>query len=1157
VTVINPDPDQLQLHSPGIGPWFGAAPTPVELPLPDPGALSLTLNLGGGTVWQPPATGLHSFFIATDPRPRGLAELRAPDGGRAFEDGSFVALFRLLPWVERRLDALTTLGMTSIATPPLAGSPPRPIVRSFAMEFTSGNAPTSPTAVEAFLPSQFDWPTGVTTPEERAAHLGLTWDGSTLGNGPIPMTDLVQPGGILTPVRIYQELLVFDTDTEVKLWSFDHRGRPLDPGAVASWWAFLGNPTTGFTNLYANNVGTNVTAAATPGRVIHLTNAHEGPLDVNFTTDTDTSRLTVTNGDGTANVVQIATEATAQVTVAAANAPGPASSTPDDDPQTEVAVLPDGLYGTSATAWLGGATTILRDFCRFGVRSVERDLVGQRRNAPTGATDTQAKRAADQHRPSTRVEVHRSNPGGLQAGTQAVLGALATPPAGQATLVASVVERDAGPLTTVVPAGAIPARAPTLTVQPLDGGGAVDGNVALGQRVLVTVTFTEGPPGAFAGTWVRLWPLGFDHARGEHIRLDGGGGLVDGNDQAFIVVTLPDGTVPADGSTERLPSLGLDVMAVGIVPASGAVGQALFPDQRIDRPRPTGVETPVDIADAIPPLVVCSTGARVAGAVPLVGVEPGSEVVALGQDPPALIDRSTIAAVAFVANSVGNLLGAGDTIELTAPAFRTQLAEPLATGDDPALLAQGGATVVEQDRQLLQAPGGAWSAGFPYPGMERTEVVLADLGGGPNGNGAAVVGSTPLLGPLHALPQNRQGSPFSPGGPSVQGHGVLTTGSGAIPMAEYVRDRITRSTGTLITSAAGNPIVDPQTPAGPSLWVAGLRTEAKGVAAEIGLGALADLLTYPFDGTFDDVLNALSGLLTGLPTSMDDSAIDARRALDRRINIAANGAREGATAMVAAIRRAEDFIWIETPAIDHLTFGSTDTDDPDSVSLWQSLVDRMDANPALHVAACLPVGLLPGAPEPLQRARDLAVSEALTAMLSDAGGTTRAERFVAFSPAAGPARSLRLAGTTMVVDDAVAFVGTTHLWRRGLSYDSSYAVAVLDEQQLRGRSAEVLNFRFASMAAAIDVTPNQLPLDPSDTIRAIGALAELGGFQRLAPDHIRRPDPALTPGDTDLGLTELDIWDPDGSFPGASDVAAWLLTLQTAVADDVFNPGQP
>jgi hypothetical protein len=1122
MTLLNPDPTTLQLHSPALGPWFDD--NSVTLPLPAANVLDVALTLQGVS-WLPPASGLLSVFIATSPRPLGLAGLRGPDGTPAFNVGSFVAVFRLLSWVERRLDALAAT-IPSAANPATAGVPTRPIVRSLAMELRT--PPADVDALVTLLPDAFDFPAGTSTDEERAAHLGLTWDGSAFGNGPGPMSDLLQPGQLFPSSGTTQELLQFPSSTATRLWAFDHRGRPLDAGAVANWWNLLAGTT--FTNLWADGVAQR-TAPVADGLTFHLVNAHEGPLDA------PTARLQLTDATGSVGDIVQRAHANRGVTVAFTNAP-----TPDDFPQPLAAVLPDGRYTNQAQAWPNGAlANLARDFTRIGVLSVEHDLVGQRRTA--GASQgAPARRAGDQARNSTGVRPARSGRNALLSGTEATLGALATPVGGAVatTLVAAQVDRDAGPLAPPALAAGPPLQTPpTLTATALAGGGVADGSIVLGQRILVTAQFAA----TVAGAWVRIWPLGFDPTTGEHIRLDGGAAPVDATGAARVVLPLPDGTVadPAAGGVP--PRLGVDLLVV----TQG--GPWLFPDQRVDRPYPATTSGRIPLTAATPPLLVCATGNQQPGALPNGSVPPGSEVVGLGASPPQLVDRSTIPAAAFSATTVVNLLATGDTIQLTAPAFQTQDADPHGHGERASTLNENGATVRLQDRQPFDRTG-FWTAGFPLPGMERLEVVMAQPPDNASGGaGAAVIGSTPLLGAFHELPLHQQGHPGAPGAPDVHGDGVLVTGSASVAVAEYTRDRTITSTVALVTDAQQNPIDEPGVPAANSLWIAGLRTEAAGVASELAYDALNTALgnPYPFDGTWDDVANFLFGLIGALPTPTAAGLVSARRALDRRILTASYGAREGATAIVAAIGRAEDFVYIETPAVDDLTFGDPDDD---AVAVWQALLDRMDATPNLHVAVCLPFHLLPGAPAPLQRVRDAAITSALTAMADG----ERAERFAAFSPAAGPARSLRLANTTIVVDDAIAIVGTTQLWRRGLSFDSSYAASVLDEALLRGRSQEVATFRAAAMAARLGLAAGELPLDPADTIRAIRDLVLRGGFQRLAADRIRPPDPTLTTTDGSSGFTEADVWNPDGSFPGGIDPVSWLLGLQAAVYDDVFNP---
>lgn len=1149
---LSPSPGALELHSPGLGVWFSTASgaTLPVLPLPADDTLSLAMTINAGVSWRPPASGTLSFHFVTDERRPALAGLRDGTGAPAFTTGSFVALFTLLPWVERRIDVLIQTNLPSLAAAPTPLPVPvasttstRPMVRSFALELTT--PPTNMTALNALLWSGFVYPAGVGTPEEQAAHLGLKWEDGVLGNGAHPMSDLVQPGAI-PATGLYQELLAFTAATTVNMWTFDHRGRPVDPGAVAAWWAAVaGN----FTNMWADPTATR-TAATTAGTVIHLVNSHEGALST-----TAQGRLNAITGFTGSGVVRTSTVAPAAPGVTVGFTAAPADPTPDALPQPAAAVLPDGRYGATAIAWpagpIGGVT---RDYCRFGVMSIEHELVGQQRTTNDTA-DAAVRRAGDQDREATRIFPGRAMAQdatgtfpALLAGTEAILAAVAAPPGATATTVlASVADRDAGPVGAALPAVAVPATAPTLSAQACDGGGSVSGpgprTTALDQRVLLTVT----EPTAVAGTWVRAWPLGFDHDRGEHIRLDGGAAPFDGTGTAQIVMALPDGTVDSDDPT----IIGVDVLYVT------ATNQALFTDLRVARPFPTTVADPIDLADLAvgDPLLIVSTAAQLVVPLPAGSVPSGSDVVALGAAVPAIVDRSTIPAAALGAGTLINQLGAADEVHLTQPAFATQLLDEHSIGD-PATdanippvgtLSETGAVVEETDRQAF-GDDGFWTPGFPYPGLERLEVVVSRPPAPPGGfGGAVVVGSTPLLDRFHELPRHDQAHPGCPAAPEVHGNGTLVTGTASIGAVEYVRDRANPSTFDPVgrddlIAAANVAIPDPLAPAAPSLWMATLRTEAAGMAGDIAWDVINDLLgdPFPFDGTWEEAFERLFGTSTTVPpTTATDSVF---RAVCRRVLVSMYGAREGATAIAAAIAAAEDFVYIETPAFDHLTLGRSG----DELSLWQGLMDRMDAVPSLRVAVCAPQRLLPGVPEPLQRIRDQAMLDALTAM--SAG--SRADRFVAFSPAAGPARALRIASTTVIVDDVVAIVGTTHLWRRGLSFDSSLAVATTDELLLRGRPQAVVNFRAALMAAQLNLGAGQLPLDPSATIRAIRTLVERGGLNHLAAERIRPPDPSITTAEA--GFDEMEIWNPDGSFE-TGDPSGYLVNLQAAVYDDLFN----
>ncbi len=99
---LNPSEPQLGFSSPALGPWFDDPLLTVPTPEPN---LSVRLSAGGAFQRLPPAAGLLSLLV-NEGRPERLAGLRQADSTPAFSAGTFVALFRLLPEVEARLDAL-------------------------------------------------------------------------------------------------------------------------------------------------------------------------------------------------------------------------------------------------------------------------------------------------------------------------------------------------------------------------------------------------------------------------------------------------------------------------------------------------------------------------------------------------------------------------------------------------------------------------------------------------------------------------------------------------------------------------------------------------------------------------------------------------------------------------------------------------------------------------------------------------------------------------------------------------------------------------------------------------------------------------------------------------------------------------------------------
>ncbi|MGB1278159.1 MAG: hypothetical protein ACPG77_20600, partial [Nannocystaceae bacterium] len=337
----------------------------------------------------------------------------------------------------------------------------------------------------------------------------------------------------------------------------------------------------------------------------------------------------------------------------------------------------------------------------------------------------------------------------------------------------------------------------------------------------------------------------------------------------------------------------------------------------------------------------------------------------------------------------------------------------------------------------------------------------------------------PALGSSHELLPHRLGHPQCPATSELHGTGVVLKGVATTAVAEYVRDRVAGSTRALI-EAANTPLSTPSEPSEDSLWAIGLRTVAAGVEMEVGLATLLDgnsggFSPYPFDQTWQDIRNWVeTKVLTPLGQQMPstDNIESIVRALDQRVLTAARGARGTATSLIAAIRRAQDLIYIETPALDDYEFGAPH----DRLHLAKELRDRMDAAPGLQVVLCTPRGLSRGVPRSLERVRNDLLAQAL-ATLSGGG---RDARIAHFHPSAGPGRSLRLATTTVVVDDCYVVSGTTHLWRRGLSFDSSYAVALTDDQFFDGRSHELHSFRRQLLADRLGLLEAQLPQDSQE-----------------------------------------------------------------------------
>ena len=279
MTTLVPAPASLGLESPTIGPWFS---TDVLLPVPGDD-LSVSVTIPVGTDWLPPAAGLLSFAVASPPLPAILADLRGPAGTPPFTAGRLVAVLRLLPEVELRLGALLADVPPADGSAPVAGLVTRQTVRTFALELPE-DPPTLATLKEMCDPRIQD----LSSPSEEAALVGLSESAGILANGTEPMTDLKRPGQFVGSNEFLLRFATptFATSTNARLFAFDRRGRTIDPGAVAAWWARLA---TSFTNLFASGVSTR-TATVDGQLTVQLVGPDDAPAGADVL-----ARLVTTN----------------------------------------------------------------------------------------------------------------------------------------------------------------------------------------------------------------------------------------------------------------------------------------------------------------------------------------------------------------------------------------------------------------------------------------------------------------------------------------------------------------------------------------------------------------------------------------------------------------------------------------------------------------------------------------------------------------------------------------------------------------------------------------------------------------------------------------------------------------------------------------------
>jgi hypothetical protein len=1109
MATLNPAPAALGLASPALGPWFrdGTAATP-ELGLPA-GDLSVAVTLPANMEWRAPAGGTAAYALATGTRPAILAPLRAAGGGPAFATGSLVVLFTLLPEAELRLAALSNAIPSPDGSAVPAAAPGRPPVRSLALEVPAVSAGTI-AQVEQLR--EADLPASLAGDDERAAYLGLAVSGGALGNAAAPIAELHRPK--TSPIIVKNRT---GAGLSTTLWAFDDRGRALDPGAVAAWWAFLATPAV-FDNLWAlDDNDDQRTATVTAGRAVLFCTPHEGPLPAAHAARLTLAGLTIVAGDlyrvGAAPSVQVS-----------------APPAPDLIPLPRLAVLPNGAYGTAGApgtapfaGWSGAGfpAGLERDFARIAIADLESHLVGVDRSNAT------------QNDPNLRVAVLRNTAATpfLATTDPAAAAVTATLAAGAAAVAMSpVADTDWGGLTAPsFGTGALP-DALAYTVHALRGEGTPAGGTVEGQRVVIRFPAGSLP----ASAWVRVWPHGLGTATGLRFRQNGGGGRADASGRAFAVTALADGTAaPADPGDDPI-RMSFDALVVTDATAR------YYIEQRFDRP--ALVDGDPETLPALPGNLpagltawICEQGAALArGGGQLGG---GQTLLALPTDEVAgtyaLVDPATLDDTDVAAGTLRNAVAGGDQVIVTVPAFADTPEGDVIDGSGP--VGSNGAAVLHRTRNGLVDD--VTQFGRPLPLMERREVAAVDPAGG-----SGVVAATPGRATAHESIPAQLGHAGMPGSAEIHGTGGAVAGPLASALALLMRERAAATLSGFV-GIAQRPVAVPADPGGTTTFGAVLETLSHGVTGDASVRAYVAITEaaggFSAGQSWLDLKNAIEGA-TGLDldplidtATFDDDALAA--ALDRVVLKTRDGAAQAASAILAAIGRAEDFVYLETPAIDPLTASSG------AIDVVGALTARLVARPGLAVLLCVPEKLLPGQPAKLEAIRKAGVSAALKVLTDAAPGNV-----VLFTPTAGSGRPLHMASTTVIVDDAFLVTGPAHLWRRGLTFDSSLALALFDETVANGRPSAIRAARRQLLGDRLAIAPTLVPDDPRQLREVLARLNAAGGLMRVAP--------GVYPAQADAtSATDRDIWNPDGTPGGTSDWYLFLGALGAGAATDVNN----
>jgi hypothetical protein len=393
--------------------------------------------------------------------------------------------------------------------------------------------------------------------------------------------------------------------------------------------------------------------------------------------------------------------------------------------------------------------------------------------------------------------------------------------------------------------------------------------------------------------------------------------------------------------------------------------------------------------------------------------------------------------------------------------------------------------------------------------------------------------------------QPELGDPGNPAGPDVHAAGVRVSGQLAYDLALHAIKRaqpmVPMGAGApgWIVMTGGDNWNDPAPDAGGTIAGAMLET----IAPFCDSPELSFLpVPQPGDsvqGAVDALANRLGVPSPGITVGNEQRLL---REVQREIVTAKSGQRDALWSLRRAIRQAREFVYIEGPAFGR-TARPAGAPLAHEVDLVELLRAGLQANPRLKVAICIP--RMPDFAE--AKANWVRAALAQRKQAIETLTTQDRQRVAAFHPIGFPGRASLIRSTVVIVDDVYALVGTSHVRRRGMTFDGGCDVASIDRAlNAQGRSAAIARFRQELMAAKLGIAVPSGPAnssalwtrlsEPDSAFDVLADLLAAGGQGRCSPVFAGPTDNRVIP-QTDQ------VADPDGVDPDGGGLLSLFKTL--------------